>query len=494
MNRLAGWLVVGSFLFFTSQSFDVFSIPRIWLVSLACFMASWSPRPAPPRGAAMAWTVFFCAFILSTVCSVEPWMSLVGTYHTGWETARNAVLAWLCFELGRVQDREDIYRAMRWSAVIGAGYVVLQAIGLDFHEWGPLTDDRMPGAMGHPAWTALVLAMSVPAVVDAAYERGDRRWWGGAALLLIAGYLTMSRGAFLAAAIFAAWYMRSRLGRFAVPAAAVCVAAVLVMCYRSMSDGMRVAQTVVSGYAIAEHPILGWGPGTGMLWFLSARGPWSTHMMEHVMTVQVHSHNIITNVLATQGLVGFAAWVLLAFAAWRPASPVTRGIIIIVAVVGMVNPISHVAYFVLALHCGMDNRGDGAPAGRPWWTAIAAAAVFVSMSMSFLSDTMARAADVAQRRGQNNLAAVFYLKADRVSPLDFYYSAKAATLANVVDARLVPYILRSAHRSLSLHLNNPIACTTTARALRRAGMGKEAKELEERARKLDKMKKAATIQ
>ena len=319
----------------------------------------------------LVWSLFAAAFLVSTFAGADPLLSLAGRYSAGAETAVLLLLCWLAWEFGNTNP-PGLSRWMTVAGIAGAVYLVLQRLGFDPWVWTGAVDTwsgRQAGAAGQPVFSGALVALALPWVAS---------WWW-VAYMVLAVCLTGSRAAMLAAGTVIGWRLWDKPARrpFLVALAALGVFMVCHIHHAPASDGQRIEFSRVAIKAWSQRPVLGWGPATGAVWFIRCR---STPGQ-----ICKHSHNLVTNVLATQGLLGLAAWGLLLWSGWRVATLRTRAALLCMAVFSMFEPIPAPAYVVLALAVGMDATPIPAPRCRGW-VQLAAALLFAFLSWEMVAD------------------------------------------------------------------------------------------------------------
>jgi len=292
----------------------------------------------------LVWSLFAAAFLVSTFAGADPLLSLAGRYSAGAENAVLLMLCWMVWEFGTTNP-PGLSRWMTVAGIAGAVHLVLQRLGMDPWVWTGAVDTwsgRQAGAAGQPVFSGALVALALPWVAS---------WWW-MAYMALAIWVTGSRAAMLAAGAVIGWRLWNKPARrlFLVALAALGVFMVCHIHHGPASDGQRIEFSRVAIRAWSQRPVLGWGPATGAVWFIRCRGAASG-------TICKHSHNLVTNVLVTQGLLGLAAWVLLISAGWRAASCTTRGAMLAAGVFGLFEPVPAVAYVILAIAVGIDAGG-----------------------------------------------------------------------------------------------------------------------------------------
>jgi O-antigen ligase len=334
---------------------------------------------------------------------------------------------------------------MTVAGIAGAAYLFLQRLGLDPWAWTGNVDTwsgRQMGFAGQPVFSGALLALALPWVAS---------WWAVAGIAS-AAYLTGSRAALLAAGVVVGWRLWDKPARrpFLVALAAL---GVFMVCHihRAASDGQRVEFNRVAIKAWSQRPVLGWGPATGSVWFIRCRST--------AGAICKHSHNLVTNVLATQGLLGLAAWALLLVTAWRVATYKTREALLSMAVFGMFEPVPAVAYVVIALAVGMDASPPVCATRRRRGLTALAALLFAFLSWELVADRYAHSGD--------------WGRAADMCPWEYAYCERVSDKA-----------VASAWR----HQDNPMVYTGAIEALRVQGKPRSAEVLVRIANRMDPLR------
>jgi O-antigen ligase len=286
--------------------------------------------------------LFLVSALLSTIASASPHTSWYGhpESHAGLRTIFAGVALFVAtFAVCRSRS------AVRWllgaataGGAIACAYGWLQYCRLDPIAWERAADLhghlRPFATLGHANHLAAFLVMTLPIMLYFTWQAAtQKRWLIGAVLAIVAlGSLamiliTLSRGAWLAlagVAIFGlvmSWRRFSKLragGKGIVIAAAVVLAVVFVtqeeVQQRLFNLGHSPARLMVwqaSWQIFLDHPILGAGVDTFQLVFPAYRPP--GHWEVDGGTTPARAHNLVLQVLATQGVVGMAALLILGF-------------------------------------------------------------------------------------------------------------------------------------------------------------------------------------
>lgn len=275
----------------------------------------------------------------STVASISPRTSWQGApeSYAGFTTAlAYAVLffftRWVCRD---DPARRKLLAAPLVGAAAASGYALVQLAGWDPLAWGEVSTVggfvRPFGTMGHPNFLGVYLVMVLPLAATLAVRAADERRWLQclcgvlvSLLAVVAIVATLSRGAWLAllgagVVLAVGWFLAGRR-RLAAGVAVLLVAgagvAVLasvagmrggvVERLRSLGDSPARAHLWRAGLRLFRaRPVLGWGLDAFQLAFPKERTP-EYWQVEWGIT-PLKAHNEVVHTLATQGLVGATA-------------------------------------------------------------------------------------------------------------------------------------------------------------------------------------------
>jgi O-antigen ligase/Tfp pilus assembly protein PilF len=351
-----GWLLVAVLVplavnLWASQPFEptkaavlrslVWAMAGLWLVDNLLRRRSLVPEL---RGNPVLWPVLALVSVLTlaTLTAVDWRLSLWGSYERG-----QGLLTLLCYPLLFliVSTRLRTHRqARRLTLVMAATAAPLVVIGLaQALGWRPanlMTDARSPvfATLGRSNFLGSYLAMLLPLAVALALTAGQR-WQRFAGAGLVAGILltlalTLSRGAWLAAAtavfllgLLWLWPRLARGWRIAAGAGGATalvgtLAAVLWLGREGGSTAARLAIWRATLDLIAQRPWLGSGPdGLGLV-FANVYPPQLVYYQGRGIAVD-RAHNLILDWGAMAGLLGVVAALLLLatffVAGWKAA-------------------------------------------------------------------------------------------------------------------------------------------------------------------------------
>ncbi len=142
---------------------------------------------------------------LATVFSINPYVSLVGTYARYGGLISTIVYISLFFAIINFIDKRRLRLLLNiiiLTACIASIYGILQHFGLDFHQWNTHFGHRVPSTFGHPAFFSTFLIMAVPLILIKIFSDSHLRYstflyMGILVLLLISFYYTKTRASFL---------------------------------------------------------------------------------------------------------------------------------------------------------------------------------------------------------------------------------------------------------------------------------------------------------
>jgi len=326
----------------------------IWIAAEA--VSGRAARPTPLTWSVIGWLV---ASALATVVSIAPQLSIAGEPSQREGLLTVLALAGLALATPHAH-RDERHVRTTLIVVLGCGvataaYAQLQLAGLDPIRWqGEHTYAargvvalRPPGTLGNPILLGAVLAAALPLPLAwlAQRRRGtgypDVAWLVPAAALVAASLLmTLSRGAWLAAAVGAgagvalACAAGGSTRRALVTSAVSLLPALGLAVIRAggpiaarLAEGAH-AHSLAQRGAIArgalalwrEHPWLGVGPDAFGVGF--PRVQEASLWRDEWVGVPTHAHGVALQVLATLGAVGVlagAAWLAAAVLGWRHA-------------------------------------------------------------------------------------------------------------------------------------------------------------------------------
>lgn len=284
--------------------------------------------------------------LLSATLSPQPAMSLWGMFGLGTGALFVCALAasWAVGLTSGEGGRALVERGLLAGAIVNAAVAVLQTL-LDLTAFDlPLYEhNRAPGLLGNPVFLGALLAAALWLVL----HRLARSWRWGSVVLLFGAALQLSGSRFsLALAVLAlpaALLSKTLPWKPTLAAAAALLVGVvggtLVADQRGALSGTQRAfsQPVYSGglsnrietwrtapAAIAERPIVGWGPNR----YSQATSPRRTLAVSEGRpeTLYTDAHNLVVEYAVTTGVPGLAlliALVVLSLRRARLASPLT---------------------------------------------------------------------------------------------------------------------------------------------------------------------------
>jgi O-antigen ligase/tetratricopeptide (TPR) repeat protein len=316
---------------------------------------------------ALGFLLFLSSAVASTLTSISPRTSLFGAHESfaGLETILAYTILFfatrsLCPSFG---DARRLLIAPTVAAAVASTYAIIQVAQIDPIRWGRVSQFyqsilvRPFGTMGHANLLSAFLAMAFPITAYFAHVAAKRRqrvvvgvYGLAGALSLIAIAISISRGAWLAlacavAVLLVGWFrIGERRSAAAISALFPLAAVSLVALYIAVPGGsafiQRIAERVphltevgsrqhlwrASLEMARERPIVGWGLDTFLLAFERKRTV--AYWLTEWNGTPTKAHNEALQILATQGLFGATAVLLLTiglgmagFLAWRRAEP-----------------------------------------------------------------------------------------------------------------------------------------------------------------------------
>ncbi len=361
---------------------EVFDSPKSLLLLaggiLLAFLA-FAGRFAPPRDpVTLAVVAGVLAAALATVASVSPLTSLLGHPESqgGLLTLASLAAAYLAARVC-VHSRAHasaLAAALAVAAALAAGYGLLQALKLDPVPWEGRSDFagwfRPGGTEGHAIKLGGLLVTVLPLLVWLGGRQGT--WTAAALTLLLLAVLAslLARGAWLGLAAAAvvglllvrrpSWLTWTRMGlALGVIALAVFLSGAWGPFVKRLA-GMGESTSRLYIYQTAwrlflDRPLAGWGPDTFHIAFGLQRIPeyWAYEWGR----TPSRAHNEVLHLLATQGLLGAAAFLALTAALARAGwlalarAPEDRGLVAAL--------LASVAAYLVQLLTGFSAPGSG---------------------------------------------------------------------------------------------------------------------------------------
>ena len=350
-------------LFVWSALGDEIAMPRLvgafWLTAAALGMLSWAGAWSRVRWRVMALPAALLAAVLltsavATAFGVDPLRSLLGEYLRYQGLLPLIMYAALMTAAMVATAYAGTPRPLLWGVFVGgalsAAYGFIQWAGLDWVTWGGLPPGQIGGAFAQPEILGIELVVAAAASTALLADAGRRQQIvvaAGIALMLFVVMLSLSRGAWVAAAAAAAvlavlhWDLLRSFGSrwlYAVPALAVVAVAVLAVpqgrdslgsgwrrigSARNFTDtsvSERISLWSMSLQMASDHPVVGAGPDAFPQLFASYRAQDQAGF--HTSNVRPESsHDVVLDRLVDTGALGLLAFLGLIgaslWAGWR---------------------------------------------------------------------------------------------------------------------------------------------------------------------------------
>lgn len=294
--------------------------------------------------------LFVVSFGLSTFFSIDPVLSLFGTYDrqigfigVGAATGFSLLVAG---ELDTWEKARSVLRVMVLSGTISSCYGLVQYWGFDPLEWLNGFDGRPSSTLGHPDFWGDFVAITIPATLSLCYEekrRSLRTAWIVSLLIQFGALLaSQTRGAWVAASLAVLTFIIlepfvHRNGTILSPKKtissliALSLLAGLVIFPLTLNQEFRQRATSISRWKeqprlylwrdtlplIQKYPILGSGPETFRVSFMPYKSLKLATMERNVNYDNPHNHFLY--LWATTGLFGIAAFLFIIFCCFSEA-------------------------------------------------------------------------------------------------------------------------------------------------------------------------------
>lgn len=286
------------------EPFMLVKITLVWFFGV-CALGLWLMSSAeqrawlPPMRVTRALGIFIAACVLATIASTNRTVSFIGLFgrYGGLIPLLLYAAIAICM-VGLYWKRTEKLGEIPWACVVGsailAGYVLIEAAGLDWAHWTDNSTgqapDYPPGTMGNSNFAGSYLAIALPFVLYAALTATNKSIKRAMAVLLglevLALWCTQTRGGMVGAAAGMAtlvllsrhhaplWAMRAVVSGLAL---VVFVGALAIWhpgldeapgplnrlhAFNANTIGYRVYYWTAAGRIIRHHPLVGTGPDT----------------------------------------------------------------------------------------------------------------------------------------------------------------------------------------------------------------------------------------
>lgn len=421
MRKAGLWTIIaGALLLFLPGIGDPYMTPRLLLPALGAIVLLLMPSGRRSALELPALAMLGAAGVAGCAAQDRGY-ALVGAY----QFPADSVLAIACYVAVLIaaaranMELDELIRMVAWVSLPMSAYAIAQRFVTDPLLYGPLPAGRVVSTQGGPIWLGAVLAIVALCALYLA-RRGDRLGLVALALALPAAWFTQTRGAFVAMAVGGVFLMRG------APLLLLPGLLALPRLFATRSDTARLEVWETAWRIFLEHPWLGYGPGNFQLAFRRYVSWDFVEIMGNATAVQSHAHSDLLHALATMGVLGGAAYLLLGAAmlrtAWKhPARQLLLALLAAYVVVSSFNPVAPAVYLVLALVFGVASI-EPAFESRRWAPAIACLGIAaVSVQITVASWHFARGAAARQAKDRYG-AAVEFNRAAQLNPWEAIYT------------------------------------------------------------------------
>lgn len=421
----------------TQDAFNLVKLTALGVSILASFalLASWSAERRkwiPGFVIGYAALAFLGAYGIATYFSRNPWLSLAGRYHRYIGFVQMSLWVLAVFTIvglywEKPKELSGVARAFAVALIVLAGYVLLQAAGLDWLNLRNPGGDKPPypiGSLGNSNFAGGYLGLGLPLLIYLSVKggRGGGRdfWMAAAGLCVLALWLTQSRGGMIAAAcalgamglVYRDMVPRAARGFVGAVVLAGVISAVLIVWHPGSDElpgplaDMAVFQTKTLEARTAywqtaiemfkERPLIGQGPD--LFYTLYPRYRSAEDGAKVALLIPDEPHNIFLQHLAYSGLLGAGAYALVIVLALGFGYKAARE---------RDGPHRLEAAAFLGVLAGYLGQGmvsiDVPPLAFTGWLAIAAIAVVADPRLRAARDRRAAAAESEPAAGESEL-------------------------------------------------------------------------------------------
>jgi len=481
-NPLAGLALLGLPLLLTPVLFcpwnvDPFEPIKLLVLALSVGVLLVLFRLRLPSLVLLDWgiLVFAASAAVSTFTSVSPWTSLVGAHESFLGLHTVAVYGALYFAARALlltpQEGCLLLKCVIPAAAVASAYGLVQAVNLDPLTWTNISNAvawyRPASTLGHPNHLAAYLTLTVPLItwwIWEAWQAGRRVRAGLLTALavseLLVVVLCLARAAWLALAamlLFAA-LVTCRSWRIRLPALILAALALASPLLAGRMDSISARMEIWSGawQLFLDRPVVGQGLDTFAAVFPAVRSP--AHWRLDLGTTPFRAHNLLLQVLATQGLFGLAGLGLLTVGVVRGLRRIRREwpLPMVLALAALLLGHAVISLFsfttfgcgtlvvlVIGLVASQTPAASSATAaGRSWhWLAATVAALLLGLpAVQLFRAELACASGDRFLYGNPLAATTCYEKAVRLAPCQALYRLKWAAAARSADQPWQPIL------------------------------------------------------
>lgn len=415
-------------LFFLPGFYDPFQTPKLVALLAMCFVAA-----ALPSSSTSMVDPFVLAgmsfWVVAAVFSRDMLLSVVGTYGAPFDCLI-AIVSYYALMLAASRssmDVGDLADAVAWASIPMSAWAIAQGFS---------GVERATSTHGSPVYLGAVLSLAAVAAMQSA-KRGRRMGWAALALSVVAVWFTGTRGALLAVA--GAGLVISKAS---APGVGLLAGVALLAHPRGLSAASDVARWEIWRSAwrmFADSPWTGTGPGTFAMAYRQYISPEFVAAHRSAYVGQAHAHNEALQVLATTGIVGMAAWLIVAFGiAFCFYHHKDRRFLFALGAAYLIsaafNPVPHAATAVMALFVGAASAMAVAGRARtPYW-ALACMAVSLLISGRMLAAD--RSHYLAIKATDQFMAASYFEDAAKMNPWDIQLAARRVDAVHGLFGRI----------------------------------------------------------
>ena len=262
--------------------------------------------------------------IISTALSINPYISLVGTYKRYGGLISTIIYMILFFAVVEFIPRVKVklfINAIIATAVIASIYAVFQYMGIDRYTWSESFNNRPYATFGHPAffsaYVIMALCLTLPHILD-------RKWYiyPIVGLLTFAIFISQSRSAFIGMIISGIYFLILYRKKILYKLIGLALVVIIGLNFIPNSPIKRFTYDL-SGYKpsgsiatripiamttldiIKDNSITGIGPDCLSIVFPRY---YELRYNRPCPTNHDRSHNAVLEILLSQGIIGLLAW------------------------------------------------------------------------------------------------------------------------------------------------------------------------------------------
>ena len=317
-------------LFFDAHLHSVSDLGKLTVLYISIFIIIiiWAIKGNLPKWSRNPLTYPIIAILISTIIStalsINPYISLVGTYKRYGGLISTIIYIILFFAVVEFVPRIKIklfINTIIATAVIASMYAVFQYIGIDIYTWSESFNNRPYATFGHPAFFSAYVIMAICLILPHIL---DRKWYiySIIGLLIFAVFVSQSMSAFIGMIISSIYFLILYRKKISYKLIGLALMVIIGLSFIPNSpikrftydlSGYKPSGSIATRIGIAmptldiikDNLITGIGPDCLSIVFPRY---YELRYNRPCPTNHDRPHNAVLKILLSQGIIGLLAW------------------------------------------------------------------------------------------------------------------------------------------------------------------------------------------